>query len=398
MRSRFLSNLNPAPKGFDTRELRKRGLLGGTVAVYVESEALIQSLVEDYANRMHGTIAVPGSDYLATQIGPVLWRVTVPPAMLPFLHDVLAPMLSSIDVAAAFRDRELERQRALDRLTHDLSLTREDYNRVTSKLQAQLKELLCTQSALSESEANLRLLNDELERRVSARTSELEELNRELESFSYSVSHDLRAPLRAINGFSHLLIEDFGHALQGEASDYLRRITSAADRMDQLIDDLLALARASKVALSPQPINICTLSKNVIHLMQPVTADREIEFRIEPDLYARADERMIKVVLENLLGNAIKFTRGRKPAIIEVGRISGKYISTFFIRDNGAGFDMKAVGKLFAPFQRLHGEKEFEGTGIGLATAKRVIARHGGKIWAEGSLGEGATFFFTLPS
>jgi len=219
--------------------------------------------------------------------------------------------------------------------------------------------------------------------------------NRELESFSYSVSHDLRAPLRSISGFSQALVEDEADRLDEQGHDYLQRIQAATLRMSQLIDDLLSLARVSRGELQRCDARLGEIAGAVAKVLQEADPARTVEWVIPADLHGDADPRLVKIVFENLLGNAWKFTRKRPGARIEVGcRENGQ--RTYYVRDNGAGFDMAHAEKLFAPFQRLHTAAEFEGTGVGLATVQRIIHRHGGRIWAEGVPGEGATFFFTL--
>jgi PAS domain S-box-containing protein len=243
-----------------------------------------------------------------------------------------------------------------------------------------------------EAERRIRELNASLEQR----TRELESTNRELEAFSYSVSHDLRAPLRAIDGFSQALVEDYGDRLDATAQDYLRRIRAGTQRMGRLIDDLLHLSRIGRAELVPAAVDLSGLAEAVAAELRAREPGRVVEFVIQPGLCALGDSHLLQVVLENLLGNAWKFTAGRTPARIEFGARRGDGGTTFFVRDNGAGFDMAYVGKLFGAFQRLHGEAEFPGTGIGLATVKRIIARHGGAVGAEGAPGGGASFHFTL--
>ncbi|TCK73837.1 sensor histidine kinase [Acidipila rosea] len=237
-------------------------------------------------------------------------------------------------------------------------------------------------------------LNEELENRVLQRTAELEATNRELEAFSYSVSHDLRAPLRSVDGFSVALEEDYGELLDGPARDFLRRIRTGVQKMGTLIDSLLQLSRITRADLNREHVNITELAAEVAAELQHQNRDRKITFNIEPGLEAEADPRLLRVALENLLGNAVKFTSRREEAIIELGR--DQETGEYFLRDNGAGFDMQYAGKLFTAFQRLHGDKDFAGSGIGLATVARVIRRHHGSIRAEGEIGVGATFRFTL--
>ncbi len=225
---------------------------------------------------------------------------------------------------------------------------------------------------------------------------ELERKNKELEAFSYSVSHDLRAPLRAINGFSKILLEDFADQLTPEAGLYLVRVCKAAERMGQLIEDLLQLSRINRAELSRLPVNLSNLVRTVALELERMDSERRVAFTTEDGLVAEADLGLMRVVFDNLLGNAWKFTAKTPQARIEFGLVPAQEGLVYFVRDNGAGFDMAYGNKLFTAFQRLHQDSEFEGTGIGLATVHRIISRHGGRIWAEGAVEQGATFFFTL--
>jgi signal transduction histidine kinase/CHASE3 domain sensor protein len=238
----------------------------------------------------------------------------------------------------------------------------------------------------------VRVLNAELEARVSQRTSELEATNRELEAFSYSVSHDLRAPLRTIDGFSAALREDYEQALDATGQDYLRRIREGVQRMGQLIDSLLQLSRITRTGLTREAVNLSAMATAILNDLSAQNPGRGLVFHIQPDLQSMGDPRLLRAALENLLGNAVKFTAKEPEARIEIGRLEDAY----FVRDNGVGFDMRYADKLFHAFHRLHGDKDFRGSGIGLATVARIISRHQGKIWAESKLGQGATFWFTL--
>jgi signal transduction histidine kinase len=263
----------------------------------------------------------------------------------------------------------------------------------------------------------LQKAHDELEQRVADRTRELERevverkraeevlknysaqleaANKELEAFSYSVSHDLRAPLRSINGFSQALLEEYRDRMDEQGRDYLKRVKAASKRMADLIDDILELSRVTRSEMRKEPVDLSALANGTASSLKETDPERKAEFVISPNLTVRGDVRLLRVVIENLLGNAWKFTAKRDPARIEVGISEADGKRHYYVRDNGAGFDMAFSGKLFGVFQRLHSEREFQGTGIGLATVQRIIQRHGGRIWAEGEVGKGAVFYFTI--
>ena len=243
----------------------------------------------------------------------------------------------------------------------------------------------------------------ELEQRVAERTRELEQraaellaANSELDAFAYSVSHDLRAPLRSIDGFSHVLLEDYAGKLDEAGRDSLNRVRAASQRMGSLIDDLLRLARVSRAEMHAEAVDVSAMARDIAAELQRATPARQVEFAISPGLEARGDARLLRVALENLLRNSWKYTAKQARPRIEVGCVEGNGERAFMVRDNGAGFDMQYADKLFGVFQRLHSAAEFEGTGVGLATVRRIISRHGGRIWAEGAVDQGATFYFTL--
>jgi light-regulated signal transduction histidine kinase (bacteriophytochrome) len=226
---------------------------------------------------------------------------------------------------------------------------------------------------------------------------ELKAVNRELESFSYSVSHDLRAPLRSIDGFSQALLEDCLEQLDVTGQDYLHRIRNATQRMGNLIDDLLNLSQVTRSEMHLEPVNLSSIASNISTELHRSEPERQVEFSIQPGLVDRGDARLLQILLMNLLNNAWKFSSKNPQAQIEFGLLPVETeIPTYFVRDNGTGFDMAFANKLFGPFQRLHSAKEFPGNGIGLATVQRIAHRHGGKVWAEGVLEQGATFYFTL--
>ncbi len=246
-------------------------------------------------------------------------------------------------------------------------------------------------------EQEIRELNENLERRVVERTAELEAANKELEAFSYSVSHDLRAPLRAVDGFSKALLERYVDNLDDKGKHYLQRIRTGTQRMGELIDDLLALSRVTRTQMRRTAVDLSALAGEIAAELHSTQPERQVEFAIAPGLVADGDISLLRVVLENLLNNALKFTSAHTQTRIEFGAIlQADAKLAYFVKDNGAGFDMAYVNKLFGAFQRLHTTSQFPGTGIGLATVQRIIHRHGGRVWAEGAVEQGATFYFTL--
>jgi light-regulated signal transduction histidine kinase (bacteriophytochrome) len=251
-------------------------------------------------------------------------------------------------------------------------------------------------AVLERAREELRTLNAELEQRVAARTAELEAANKELESFSYSVSHDLRAPLRAVGGFAELLRDDHAEQLDQEGRRKLEVIRGEAARMGTLIDDLLAFSRLGRKSLQPGELDMAELAQNVFSRLRPDAGER-LEFRLGRLPHAWGDRALLEQVWVNLLSNAIKFSSKKEAPIVEVGAITEEREHVFYVRDNGAGFDPRYASKLFGVFQRLHDGSEFPGTGVGLALVQRIVLRHGGRIWADSKPGEGATFHFTLP-
>jgi PAS domain S-box-containing protein len=254
------------------------------------------------------------------------------------------------------------------------------------------------EEALRKSEDAARTLNAELEQRVRERTAQLEAVNKELEAFSYSVSHDLRAPLRVVDGFSKMLLDCYAERLEAQGQHYLQRVREGAQRMDELINDLLTLSRITRAEIHWESVDLTALTRAIVAQLQAAQPERRVECVITDGVVVQGDPGLLRVALENLLGNAWTYTNKHATARIEFGVTQEDGQRIYFVRDDGAGFDMAYADKLFGAFQRLHGAEDFEGTGIGLATVQRIIRRHGGRLWAEGTVERGATFYFTIPA
>lgn len=260
-----------------------------------------------------------------------------------------------------------------------------------------LKQLLIKQQERDRAERKIIIMNENLEKRVAERTALLETANKELESFSYSVSHDLRAPLRHISGYLDLLMKRNTEQLDERGRHYIEAILDSSVHMGNLIDDLLSFSRTGRMEVNPDSLDMNKLVRDSILLLDPEIKDRRIEWKIAELPQVRGDYNMLRQVWVNLIGNAVKYTKKKEEATIEIGsqESEGEYL--FFVKDNGAGFDMRYAQKLFGVFQRLHSNEEFEGTGIGLANVRQVIKKHGGRTWAEGEIDKGAIFYFTIP-
>jgi signal transduction histidine kinase len=312
-------------------------------------------------------------------------------AMLTLAHMVILGAFA-IWIAGRLHKADLERLNALamQQQTND-------------QLEARTRELVEVNQSLAQevlqrkqAEAEIRILNTELEQRVEDRTLHLTAIIKELDSFNYSVSHDLRSPLRAMDGYAQALLEDQGDLLDDTAKRYLTRIRSASQRMGEVIDDLLQLAQLSRAEMVRSPVDVQRVAQDVIAELKEMEPERKVDYSIAETPIAMGDARLIRVVMYNLLSNAWKFTRKQSHPKIEMGTIDHDGKQAYFVRDNGVGFDMRFINKLFRAFQRLHDVQDFEGTGIGLAIVARIVQRHGGQIWAEGAVGQGATFYFTL--
>ncbi|HEY4369296.1 MAG TPA: ATP-binding protein [Steroidobacteraceae bacterium] len=249
---------------------------------------------------------------------------------------------------------------------------------------------------LIESQQQVQSMNTELERRVAERTLQLESANRELEAFAYAVSHDLRAPLRSMGGFSQILYDSASPELDEKSRHYLHRIHDSSVRMSMLIEDLLSLSRINRGELTRRPVDLSQIALESAATLRDRHPEREVELTVEPGMQVNGDMRLLRIAMENLLDNAWKYSAHATPAKIAVGSRRTREGRSYFVSDNGVGFDMQYAGKLFGPFQRLHSEAEFPGSGIGLVTVQRILARHGGRIWAQAETDRGATFHFTL--
>jgi light-regulated signal transduction histidine kinase (bacteriophytochrome) len=282
----------------------------------------------------------------------------------------------------------------------------EDFSGEKTRLEESQRAVLNILDDFEIEKSKVQLVNQQLEKEIEERKRvesqiqgmnlELLAANKELEAFSYSVSHDLRAPLRGIDGFSLALLEDYADKLDEDGRDYLRRVRTATQRMGVLIDDLLSLSRVTRSEMRQERTDLSALAQSIAAELQKTQPERRAEFRIEEGLVALVDSHLIRIALENLLGNAWKFTSKRESACIEFARTHCDGRLTYYVRDDGAGFDPAYASRLFGAFQRLHDKSDFPGTGVGLATVQRIIHRHGGRIWAESAVGRGATFYFTL--
>lgn len=384
-----------------------------------ESTANLQRLTRDNASQQQRIVALNmhiAADLSALEAGLAMRRVqpngAIDPALLtPIVQDTPTKMDR---VQATIHDIEAEEQHLLALRTADATSARRqvwgsftlafllDFLLLVAAFQLLVRaardgeRIEASAEEINVLNRQLSRANEELESRVADRTRELAESNRELEAFSYSVSHDLRAPLRTIDGFSLALEEDFADKLDEQGRDYIGRVRNGVQRMGMLIDALLQLSRVTRTDVQRERVDLSQLATLVFQEIQSGDTKRDVQWIAQPGVMAEADPRLLRVAFENLLGNAWKFTARTADATITFGSSPQNGKTVYFLRDNGAGFDMKYVERLFTAFQRLHGDREFTGSGIGLATVSRIIRRHHGSIWAEGEPGKGATFFFTL--
>ncbi len=338
------------------------------------------------------------ADYLGILGGVMLLSLAAAALISGWLQRTITRPITQVTAVAR---RVMEQRdfslRAPKSTTDEVGLLVDSFNGMLDELGRRAERLEHSVREQERAEEELRTLNAELEDRVEARTSQLEAANRELESFSYSVSHDLRAPLRAISGFSNLLWEDHKERLDEEARRKLGIIRGQADRMGLLIDDLLRFSRLGRKSLDPSLLDMTELAQRTFEQLDRDGTNGHPEFRLGKLPAAMADRSLMEQVWVNLLANAIKFSSKTENPVVEVGAIVEEMETVYYVRDNGAGFDPRYRDKLFGVFQRLHDEAEFPGTGVGLALVHRIVTRHGGRVWADSQPGDGATFHFSLP-
>jgi signal transduction histidine kinase len=279
----------------------------------------------------------------------------------------------------------------------ELGLISSKMNKILDEFDQTLQQRFHAENELKKKQETIEQLNQHLEERVRQRTGELEATNKEMEAFTYSVSHDLRAPLRTVSGFSDILLDEYGDQLDDQALHYLGRVRTGTQRMEELINDMLKLSRSTRGELHQNVIDISALVHEIAEDLYQAYPEQDVNLQIQPNIRIKADKRFLRLVLENLLSNAWKYTSKKDQGVIRFGITKQDDETVFYLSDNGAGFDMSYAEKLFSPFHRLHSAKEFEGNGVGLATVQRIIHRHGGDVWAEAEVDKGATFYFTLP-
>jgi signal transduction histidine kinase len=343
-------------------------------------------------------------DYLGIAAVVLIAAMLVAFFMSSWMQNIVTrPILAIAEIARDVVGRRDYSRRAAKMSADEVGTLAEAFNDMLAQIERRTLELEASNTKLgreveerSRAEREVLRLNAELEDRVRERTAQLETANQELEAFSYSVSHDLRAPLRAIDGFGQALVDDFPQHLPEAARRYLTKIRASTQYMAQLIEDLLNLARVSRGALEHRAVDLSQLAREVAGELEQREPSRSVELSVWEGMRAEGDPHLLRIALENLIGNAWKFSSKCEKPHIEIGALKDHGRTTFFVRDNGAGFDMAFADKLFGAFQRLHAARDYAGTGIGLATVQRIVQRHGGRIWAEAEVGKGAVFFFTL--
>ena len=376
----------------------------------LESEKKYRLIAENTAE----TISILDLNLRYKYISPAIYRTkgfTPEEAMAKSLEETIAPECLEEALGMFVRKMDLLKKGLLD-LDQSYRLEMQEYCKDGSLIWVDSSISFITDednmpvgilsvsrdiTQMKETKLELKRLNEELEERVKERTRELEVANRELAAFTYSVSHDLRAPVRSIQGFGEAVLDDYGDKLDGQGRNYLERIVAAGKRMNALIEDLLKLSRVTRQELHRDKVNLSAMVEAYATHLQEGEENGEVKFIIEPDLYGTGDGALLRIALDNLIDNAWKYTVESDPAVIEFGIKEADSEKIYYVQDNGVGFDMNHAEKLFRPFQRLHDPEEYPGTGIGLSIVQRIIERHGGEVWAEAEQGRGAIFYFTLP-
>lgn len=343
--------------------------------VYLDQESLGTISLESDLREIHSRFALYGAIVAVLTLAASMVALVVSSKLQRLISDPILGLAQTARIVATDKNYSVRAQKH----GHDeLGVLIEDFNEMLDQIQHR--------------DMKLRRAHEELKNRAT----ELEAANRELVAFSYSVSHDLRAPLRKVDGFCLALYEDYADKLDETGLDYLQRARAASQRMAELIDNMLQLSRVTRTEMTRETVNLSSLAKTILAELGQTEPTRNVGAVVEEDLIVNGDPSLLRVMLENLIGNAWKFTRNNSEAHIQFGSTQDGGKPIFFVRDDGAGFDMAYAERLFTPFQRLHSSMEFEGTGVGLATVQRIISRHGGRVWAEGTANQGATIYFTL--
>lgn len=388
-------------------------LLSTIVILLVSGAVMVFFNVQDYRNNPPGELMTQAMflRYMGIALGLLAVAIGITALMTLWLQaGITRPILSLISISRKVIDNKdfslrVEKTTedelgaladAFNGMLAEVEKSNQDLKNSQDDLKKQVRERQDAEIALRESEYRIMQLNEELEHRIAERTLQLETANKELEAFSYSVSHDLRAPLRAIDGFSQALLEDYQDGFDETGRDYLGRVRKGAQRMGKLIDDLLKLSRVSRTEMNYLEIDLSDMAEEILAEMSDAESRRSVDIRIAPGLTCWCDPHLMRIALHNLLDNAWKYSGKCEQARIEFGMRQQAGEAVFFVRDSGVGFDMAYAGKLFGAFQRLHDAREFPGTGIGLATVQRIVNRHGGRVWAESQVNHGSVFCFTL--